>query len=152
MKINLLIASLILVILTACQAATSPPPITAAKDTEFTLAEDQTAAITGTGLSIRLIGVAGDERCPSEIECAMNGPVSISLSVQQNNGNPANINLQTFTENNGRASRGKFEGINSSATIQGYSIQVKGVTPYPTKPSTPIKSSDYRVTLIVTQE
>jgi hypothetical protein len=160
MKNNLLIAFSILVsMLIACRAVTLPiaPPtplaiVTAEKDAEFTLAEDQTATVTGTGLTIRLIGVAGDERCPSEIECAMSGPVSISLSVQRNNEGPVNINLQTFTDNNGHAPAGQFEGINNRATVEGYSIQVMGVTPYPAKPSKPIKSSDYRVILTVTQE
>jgi hypothetical protein len=161
MKNSPLIAFSILVsMLIACRAViplpTMPPtplaPITAEKDKEFTLAEDQTATVAGTGLTIRLIGVAGDQRCPSEIECAISGPVSLSLSVQKDNGTQTNIDLQTFTDNTGLAPAGKFEGINSSATIEGYSIQVAGVTPYPAKPSTPIKSSDYRVTLIVTQE
>jgi hypothetical protein len=161
MKNSLLIAFSILAgMLIACRAVTSLPiapptpltPITAAKDTEFTLGEDQTATITDTDLSIRLIGVAGDERCPSEIECAISGPVSVSLSVQKGNGNPNNIDLQAFTGNDGRAATGHFEGINNIATVEGYSIQVMGVTPYPTKPSKPIKSSDYRVILIVTQK
>jgi hypothetical protein len=161
LKNSPLIAFSILVsMLIACQALIplpiAPPtplaPVTVEKDKEFTLSEDQTATVTGTGLTIRLIGVAGDQRCPREIECAISGPVSLSLSVQKDNGAPANIDLQTFTDDTGRAPAGKFEGINSRASFQGYSIQVMGVTPYPTKPSTPIKSSDYRVTLIVTQE
>src|SRR6266542_1917667 len=141
MKNKLSVSLIVLIIAAAsCQSATPPPPITAEQGAEFTLAPDQTVTVTNTGLVIRLIGVAGDERCPSGIECAMSGPVSISLSVQQNNGNPTNIDLQTFTDNDGRAPAGKFEGINSSATFQGYSIQVMGVTPYPTSLSKSIKS------------
>ena len=159
MKNSPLIAFSILVsMLIACRAviplSTASPtplaPVTVEK--EFTLAEDQTATVTGTGLTIRLIGVAGDQRCPREIECAISGPVSLSLSVQKDNGAAAKIDLQTFTDDTGRAPAGKFEGINSSATVEGYTIQVMGVTPYPAKPSTPIKSSDYRFMLIVTQE
>ena len=150
--------SILVSMLIACRAVTplptAPPtplaPVTVEK--EFTLAENQTATVTGTGLTIRLIGVAGDQRCPKEIECAISGPVSLSLSVQKDNGAQTNIDLQTFTDDTGRAPAGKFEGINSSATFQGYSIQVMGVTPYPIKPSAPIKSSDYCVTLTVTQK
>jgi hypothetical protein len=153
MKNKLLVLPIVLMMASmACMTATPPPPTTAEPGTEFTLAPDQTATITNTGLVIRLIGVAGDQRCPSEVECAMSGPVSISLSVQKDNGAPTSIDLQTFTDNDGRAPAGQFEGINSRATVEGYSIQVMGVTPYPTKPSTPIKPSDYRVILIVTQE
>jgi len=161
MKNSPLIAFSILVsILIACRAViplstvppTLPAKVTAEKDSEFTLAEDQTAIVTDTGLTIRLIGVAGDQRCPREIECAISGPVSLSLSVQKDNGTPTNIDLQTFTDDTGRAQAGQFQGINSSATFQGYSIQVMGVTPYPIKPSAPIKASDYRVTLTVAQK
>ncbi len=154
MKTKLPISMILITMLLACRTLTPAPlsPVTATKDVEFTLAEDQTATVTDTGLSIRLIGVAGDERCPSEIECAMSGPVSISLSVQKGGGEQVNINLQTFTDNNGRAPGGQFEGIQDRATHEGYLIRVMGVTPYPTKPSSPIKSSEYRVMLIVTEE
>jgi hypothetical protein len=139
-------------ILAACQAATPPAAITSGQDTEFRLAPDQTTAITGSDLSIRLIGVAGDERCPSEIECAISGPVSISLSVQQGNETPVNINLQTFTDNNGRAPDAEFEGIETHAAYAGYLIRVVGVLPYPINLETKIKDSEYQVSLIVTQE
>ncbi len=153
-KSKLPISMILITMLLACRTLTPAPasPVTATKDVEFTLAEDQTAMVTDTGLTIRLIGVAGDERCPSEIECAMSGPVSISLSVQKSGGDPVNVNLQTFTDNNGRAPGGKFEGIQNSETFEGYLIEVMGVTPYPAKPSKPIKASEYRVILIVTQE
>jgi hypothetical protein len=154
MKTKLPIFMILITMLLACRTLTPSPvsPVTTTKDVEFTLAEDQTATVTDAGLTIRLIGVAGDQRCPSEIECAMSGPVSISLSVQKDGGEPTNVNLQTFTDNNGRAPGGQFEGIQDRATYEGYSIQVVGVTPYPVKPSKPIKSSEYRVILIVTQE
>jgi len=151
MKTKLMVFTILIALLTGCQTA-APSPLTATKDVEFTLAEDQTAMVTDTGLTIRLIGVAGDERCPSEIECAMSGPVSISLSVQKGGGDPVNVNLQTFTDNDGRAPRSQFEGIQDRATYEVYSIQLMGVTPYPSNPSKPIKSSEYRVILIVTQE
>jgi hypothetical protein len=153
MKANLLITSTILIAaIIACQSATPFPPVTAEKGVEFTLAEDQTATITDTGLTIRLIGVAGDQRCPSGMECAISGPVSVSLSVQKDNGNPVNINLQAFTGDDGRAAPGRFKGINNLTTYEGYSIQLMSVTPYPTSLSKPIKSSDYRVILTVTKE
>jgi hypothetical protein len=149
-----LIASAILIAaIVACQSVmppTPPPPVTAAQDVEFTLAEVQTATVTGTGLTIRLIGVAGDQRCPSGMECAISGPVSVSLSVQKDNGTPENIDLQAFTDSDGRAATGHFEGINNLATVAGYSIKLMGVTPYPTSRSKQIKSSDYRVILTVT--
>lgn len=137
--------------LAACQAAAPLPSVTATRGVEFTLAPDQTAAVTDTGLVIKFISISSDERCPSEIECAMSGPVTVSLSVQQGNETAADIILQTFTDNNGRAPGGQFEGIEDRVVYEGYWIQVMGVTPYPANPSKPIKSDEYRVILTVTQ-
>jgi len=153
MKTKTLTITLILItLLGACQAATPLPTVSTAKDVEFTLATDQVAALTDAGFSIRLMGVAGDERCPSEIECAISGPVSISLSIQEGDGSSTKIDLQTFTDNNGRAPDGEFEGINDRAVYKGYLIRVVGVAPYPVNLSNPIEESEYRVTLVVTQE
>ena len=153
MKTKLLITFIILTImLIACQSATPLLPVTATEGTEFTLAPDQTATITNIGLTIRLIGVASDERCPSEIECAASGPVSMSLSVQMGDGNPTNINLQTFTSSDGHAPDMQFEGIEDRVVFEGYLIRVVGVLPYPTNLTDTIKDSEYQVMLTVTQE
>ena len=153
MKTNLHITLLALTImLAACQTATLTPPLTITEGVEFTLAPDQTATTTDKDLTIRLIGVTGDERCPSEIECAASGPVSISLSVQKGNEESSNINLQTFTDNNGRTPDFEFENIKNYMVYDEYLIRVTSVLPYPATLTNPIESSDYRVTLTVTQE
>jgi hypothetical protein len=153
MKTKLFITFIVLMnILTACQPAAPLSPLIVKTNAEFTLAPDQTATITDTGLTIRLIGVAGDERCPSGIECAASGPVSISLSVQIGDGDPTNINLQTFTSNDGRSPDMQFEGIKDRVVFEGYLIRVTGVLPYPASLSKTIKDSEYRVSLTVTKE
>ena len=153
LKTNLLIPFILLtIIVAACQPATPLPALTAAKDMEFTLAPDQTATLTDIGMTIRLIGVAGDQRCPSGMECAMSGPVSISLSAQMSSGVPTNIDLQTFTSNNGRASDMEFEGIKDRAVFEGYIIRVVSVLPYPDNLSKKIKDSEYRITLTVSKK
>jgi len=127
---------------------------------EFTLVPAETITIIypgnskiyGEGLNIELIGVTSDERCPSEIECAMSGPVSISLSVQLGDADPVDINLQTFTDYNGRAPNKEFKGIKGRVTYEGYLILVAGVLPYPAKSTAEIKDADYRVTLVVQKE
>lgn len=153
MKTNLLITFIVTTILwTACQMTTPLRPLTTTTDAEFTLAPDQTAMMTNTELSIRLISVAGDERCPSEVECAASGPVSISLSVQQGSKNPTNINLQTFTDSNGRAPDRRFEGIEDRIVYEGYLIRMVGVLPYPVNLKETIKDSEYRVTFVVSKQ
>ncbi len=153
MKIKLLITFLVLTtLLTACQTATPPPPVLITENAEFTLAPDQTATLVKTGLLIRLIGVAGDERCPSEIECAASGPVSISLSIQVGNEESGNINMQTFTGSDGRAPDMQFEGIESRLIYEGYLIRVTSVLPYPVNSTKEIKDSKYRVSLVVSKQ
>jgi hypothetical protein len=142
---------LLVMLLTACQIAT-PSPITATTDAEFTLAPDQTVTIESTGISLRLIVVSGDERCPSEIECAMSGPVSVMISVQKKDESPVEFALQTFTSNDGRAPDGSFEGIENRIEYEGFIIQVKRVLPYPAKAFDEIKDSEYRVSFLVTRQ
>ena len=141
----------LVVLLTACQSAT-PTPITATTGTEFVLAPDQTATIENTGLRLHLIGIAGDERCPSEIECAMSGPVSLTISVQKDSESPVEYALQTFTSNDGRSPEGHFEGIEDNLEYEGFVIQVKSVLPYPAKSTDEIKDSEYQVSFIVTEK
>lgn len=135
-------------ILTACQSAT-PVPITGALDSELTLAPDQTVTFENTGLSIRLTGITGDQRCPSEIECAVSGPVSLSIAVQKDSDAPVEFAIQTFTSNDGQAPPGPFEGIEDRIEYEGYIIQVKSVLPYPAKSFDEIKDSEYRVSFLV---
>ena len=139
---------LVLLTLTACRSAT-PSPVTAMLENEFTLARDQTATVDNTGLSIRLIGISGDQRCPSEIECAMSGPVSLSIAVQRDSETPVEFAMQTFTSNDGHAPDGPFEGIEDRIEYEGYIIQVKSVLPYPAKSFDEIKDSEYRVSFLV---
>jgi hypothetical protein len=144
-----------IILLMACRLvtpATPLPPVDATIDTEFMLAPDQVATISGIGLTIKLISVTGDQRCPSELECAVSGPVSVSLTVQMGNGEPINMDLQTFTDNNGRAPSMEFEGIKDRMVYEGYLIRVVGVLPYPQKSMPEIKDAEYHVTLVVSKE
>ncbi len=143
---------LLALIVAACQPATPPPPLTVNEGEEFTLAPGQSATINASALTVELVGVAGDERCPSEIECAMSGPVSISLTMQQVGKEAVNINLQTFTDTNGRAPGMEFEGIQDRIEYEGYLIRVTGVLPYPLTLKDEIKDNEYRVTLVASEK
>jgi len=141
----------LLFILTSCQSAT-PSPIPGALDSEFILAPEQTVTIENTGLSMRLIGITEEERCPSEIECAISGPVSLSIAVQKEAAAPVEFAMQTFTSNNGRAPDGPFEGIEDRVEYEGYVIQVKSVLPYPARSFDEIQGSEYRVSFLITEK
>ena len=140
---------LFFLILTSCQAAPPPPPITASVGDEFTLASGQSATITDTDLSVRLIAISNDERCPSEIECAISGPVSLTISIQKGDNEPTEFALQTFTDNDGRTPEGPFEGIQDRVEYEGYIFRIKAVSPYPINRNDTIKDSEYRVSFTV---
>ena len=146
---KIILTLLLILLLTGCGSAT-PAPVVVPVGSEFTLAPNQIATLTDTQLTIRLIGVGGDQRCPSEIECAISGPVSVSLSAQIDNQVPANIDLQTFTGDDGRAPDMQFQGIKDRTIYEGYLIRVVGVLPYPAKSFNEIKDSAYRVSVLVT--
>jgi hypothetical protein len=147
---KIILALLLTILLASCSSVT-PAPVTVTLGTEFTLAANQTATIEDTNLTIKLIGVTDDQRCPSEIECAASGPVSLSLSAQIGDSEPTDINLQVFTSNNGRAPDMQFEGIEDRAIFEGYLIRVVSVLPYPAKTFDEISASEYRVIFIVSK-
>lgn len=138
--------------LAACQTETSPSPAPTTINHEITLAPDQSAAVTGTDLTIIFHSVVSDERCPSQIECVASGPVTVSLSVQQGNGAPTDFTLQTFTDLNGRSPNVQFEGVTNRAEVGEYMIQIASVTPYPQNSTTKIEASAYRVALLVSNK
>src|SRR6185503_20430877 len=114
----------VICILTACQTATPSALESAGLNTEVTLAPGQSAAVAGTDLTITFHSVVDDERCPSEIECAASGPVTVSLSIQQGEGNPTDFTLQTFTDMNGRSPNVQFEGVTNRTELGDYAIQI----------------------------
>lgn len=137
-------------VLAACQTTKPPSLVTTSLGTEFTLAPDQSASIRDTDLMVTFQSVLSDDRCPSRVECAASGPVAVSLSVQEGNDAPSNIDLQTFTDQDGRAPERLFEGIQDQMQVGNYLIRMVGVLPYPQDLSD-VKASDYRVTLMVTE-
>ena len=141
---------LLIFILAACQPEeTSSSPVTGTVNTEITLAPGQSAAVTGTDLTITFDSVVSDERCPSEVECAASGPVTISLSVQQGSESPTDFTLQTFTEQSGRSPNVQFEGVTNRTEVGNYIIQILSVTPYPQNLTTDIEPSEYRLGLVI---
>lgn len=143
---------LLIAMFVSCQTPTPPPPLTVTTDAEFTLAPGQSAALIDAIFSIRLLGIASDDRCPSDVECAASGPVAVSFTLQKGGGELTTVDLQTFTDTNGRAPDFEFEGIQDRTSYEGYLIRIVSVLPYPKNLDETIKESDYRVTFIVTEE
>lgn len=153
MKAKFIIQLLILIcILAACQTATPPSSINVPMGTEFNLSAGQSTIITGTDLTVTFDSVTSDGRCPSEVECAASGPVTVSLSLQQENEPATSLTLQTFTDQNGHAPNRDFEGIENRVEVGDFLIQIMGVFPYPKNLSAQIKQTKYQVTLLVSSK
>jgi hypothetical protein len=151
MKIRIsLLVVVLLSLLAGCRTAT-PEPITSATDTEFTLSVGQTVSITDANLTITLLAVLSDDRCPSEIECAASGPVTLQLSIRSSDGIVTEEILQSFTDSNGLAPDRDFEGIQSTTNVDDFEIRILGISPYPKTRSDSIKPSEYKVTLKVSR-
>ena len=142
---------LMIMFISACQPATPPTPISADLGAEFTLAPGMSATLTDEGLTVTLIHVTGDGRCPLDIECTESGPVSLTVAVEKAPGEYEEFALQTFTDNDGRAPEGPFQGIRDRVEMDGYFIRVMSVLPYPPEFEKTIKQGEYRVSFIVTK-
>ncbi|GJQ37222.1 MAG: hypothetical protein JETCAE01_32320 [Anaerolineaceae bacterium] len=142
---------LIVAALSACQTVSPPPPLIGWLDNEFVLAPGQTAEINGTDLSITLISVPGDGRCPLDIECTESGPVTITMEVQVGSGVSQEFVLQAFTDTNGRVPEGPFEGMQDRVEHDGYLIRVRGVLPFPQTSASGMEEGEYRVSFLVSR-
>jgi len=138
-------------LLFACQMTPSEPFI-ADQGVEFVLAPSGSATIKDTGLTINLISIVSDDRCPSEVECAASGPVQLSLVAQKENGTAVDLMMQTFTDNDGCSPVMEFDGITDRIVYEGYLIRIVGVLPYPEDLATSIQQDDYRVSFVVTKQ
>ena len=85
-------------------------------------------------------------------EIAATGPVTFTISVQEGSASPFEFVMRTFTNYDGRAPEGPFEGIQDRIEVGDYVIRVAGVLPHPEGFGDEIKPGEYRVTLIVTQK
>lgn len=142
---------LMVLFLNACMPAASLPSVTAEMGAEFALSSGQSATIANTGLTLTLVSVQSDRRCPLEIECAESGPVTVVVAVQSGSDAPTEITFQTFTDNDGRVPEIEFEGMKDQVKFEDYQIQVESILPFPRQSVLEIKASDYKVSFTVTK-
>jgi hypothetical protein len=144
-KIHFLIPFVLFLI--ACGTGTPPPPVNAGLGEVFTLTPGQSAKIDDAEMTITLVGVPGDERCPLDIECNESGPVTVTITVQSGSEAPKDFTLQSFTDNDGSVPEMDFEGMTASIETNGFVIRLKSVLPFPRKSVAEI--GEYRVSFAV---
>ncbi len=137
--------------LAACTPAALPESIQADVGEEFTLTPGQSASITGTKLTITLVSIPTDGRCPLEIECTESGPVTIVVTVQLDSDAPQELVFQTFTDNLGIVPEMDFQGMQTSIEVGDVVIRVSKVLPFPKMSAAEIKPEEYLVSFLLTK-
>ena len=141
------------IFITACVSSPVNLPSDSSVDLgkEFTLLVGQSAIFKNNDLTVTLMGIPHDGRCPLQIECAENGPVTVELSIRSGSNAPNEFSFNTFTDNDGSVPQMDFEGMTTKVEQDGYIVQIKNILPFPQQSMDEIKAGDYQVTLIVTK-
>ena len=142
---------IILVFLLGCGVSAPLPTVTASLGAEFTLAPGQSARVGGTDIEITLVGVPGDGRCPLLIECAMSGPVTVTIAIKAGANVSGEFQLTNFTDSDGRVPSMDFEGMSPRVELNGYSIRMISILPFPQQSVSEIADDEYRVTFTVSK-
>lgn len=102
---------------------------------EFDLSFGQEVQVQGTAITIRLVGVTDESRCPSDVQCVWAGNAVVKLMLNGAGTTESEISLNTNLDPR-------------MTTLDGYSIKLATVKPYP-RSGTTIKPADYVATLEV---
>ena len=129
----------VLVTLLSVGSACQPGDIEAGLGQEFSLAIGQKARITGENLEIGFKEVIEDSRCAKEVTCVWEGRVVCLVEITQD----GVLNEITITQ----------PGLTDHAaqeSLQGYTFTFN-VEPYPEEADKQIRSTEYRLLLILSQ-
>ena len=110
--------------------------ITVALGEPFPLRINETANLMSDNLSIKLLDVPEDSRCPAFVVCVWPGQITVSLNVTESSF-PEVLNLTL----------GLSPSNSSTANVDNHIIELLQVEPHPTRDEQILKS-DYRATLI----
>ncbi len=99
----------------------------------MTLAPGQRANVEGTNLTLQFTGVASDGRCPGDALCVTAGEAVAVFEATLSARGGARLELST------RDTRG--------VGIGDYTLELRGLDPYPFASLPPIQPSDYRATV-----
>jgi len=123
------------VLVAASFAACSSSPTAPTDPALVTIAPGQSAQVGA--LSVKLVGVTIDTRCPANAFCIQVGDAFVKLEIASL-GARRELELQLLNP------------TNRSTTHGNYSIELTEVTPYPF--GSPIAPGDYRVTLRIARD
>ncbi|MDT5008327.1 MAG: hypothetical protein QOJ24_5503 [Mycobacterium sp.] len=136
------IVAVLTLAMTACQASrkAEADPVDFALGQQFPLSGGQEATIAGENLRVRFTAVLEDSRCPTEVECFWTGQARIAVAVE-----PAGraATIVDFSTN-------PAPGQNvRTADVDGFTVELKSLEPYPRTPDNGVALEDYTATLVV---
>jgi hypothetical protein len=137
--------------LTACTHDSLPMPIQANIGEEFTLTPGHSVTIPESDLTITLLSVPTDGRCPLEIECAESGPVTVVVTAQFDSSTTQEFVFQTFTDDSGNVPEIDFQGMQTSIEVGDVVIRMSKVLPFPKMSAAEIKPAEYLVSFLLTK-
>ncbi|MCC7185171.1 MAG: hypothetical protein IT185_02935 [Acidobacteria bacterium] len=127
------VSTFVCTVLTLAAAAACSSSPTAPVNSTFTLAPGQSNTV-GV-VTVKLVGVTEDTRCPLNALCIQVGDAHVALEVSAP-GTRREVELQLLNP------------TNRATQVRGYTVEVADVTPYPYT-VVPTQPGDYRVTLRV---
>lgn len=157
-----LLAPLLIALLTGCAASTAPatpatpaPAATAAAPSPAPAPPPADAPELGRPFELRageaaeagpvtltLLGIANDSRCPTQVSCAWEGAAEASVGVVVDGQDQGTHKLTLYGRN-----RATDE---SSVAAAGYTVRLVKIDPYPAEPK-PIPAADYVALFVVEQ-
>lgn len=111
-------------------------------DELFILAAGREITLTDADLQLTFMGVLEDSRCPRQVDCFWSGRIIIEIEVQQGDGVPQPVVLQTSTAPSEKK---------DTVEVLGYTIFLENVDPYPDDPAVTIPFEAYQARLMVRQ-
>lgn len=126
-----LLFALLLALASPAGAATPGPQRTRS----FQIRVGQTVSLRAYGLSVRLVSVAEDSRCPEGVQCVWAGNVRLALRLSGSGFGSRRVSLNTATRP-------------TEVNFRGRTLRVVEVTP-PKREGRDMGQRDYRVTLEV---
>jgi hypothetical protein len=109
-------------------------------DSQFYLKIGQTTTVKSENITVKLLEVTGDSRCPSDVVCIWAGQVSLVVNATKNGENLGDVTLTLGFSNPDL----------SVKNVGGYYIKVIAVNPYPVS-THKIEQSEYIATLVVSK-
>jgi hypothetical protein len=136
------IVAVLTLAMTACQASrkAEADPVEFALGQQFPLGGGQEATIAGENLRVRFTDVLEDSRCPTEVECFWTGQARIAVAVE-----PAGRAATTVDFNTNPAPGQNVQ----TADVDGSTVELKSLEPYPRTPDNGVALEDYTATLVV---